>query len=326
LDLSGAGVSISDFRIDGYNIIDLITGGYTVSDLRSGGYTAATFKTAGYSASTLLSAGFTGNELRLAGFTITELFGANFTLSELKLAGFTAGEFKSSGYTAAELVGVGFSAGQLKAGSYSLSEVVNTGFTPAALFGSGVYDYSEVVAGGYTLPGFIFDISSSVWNSQLSVSYPIQNAGGSFSDLSLSFVSYTATNKTNVWIQWSSYSKQSANDGLKFNTNVNYFNEPSIVIKQFGSVPLVNMTDISNGSFYLFAGKITATDVPVLSNPGLAYCFYNSTASSFGNLYAWNTSGVTNMSSMFAGCSQFNQDISGWNTSAVTNMSAMFAG
>jgi surface protein len=40
----------------------------------------------------------------------------------------------------------------------------------------------------------------------------------------------------------------------------------------------------------------------------------------------WNTSAVTNMSSMFSRAAAFNQNIGSWNTSAVTDMSAMFSG
>jgi surface protein len=42
------------------------------------------------------------------------------------------------------------------------------------------------------------------------------------------------------------------------------------------------------------------------------------------NIGAWNTSAVTNMSSMFYLANAFNQNIGAWNTSAVTNMNYMF--
>ncbi|QVK01550.1 DUF285 domain-containing protein [Mycoplasma mycoides subsp. capri] len=40
----------------------------------------------------------------------------------------------------------------------------------------------------------------------------------------------------------------------------------------------------------------------------------------------WDTSNVTDMSYMFNGAKNFNQDISNWNTSKVKNMSFMFSG
>lgn len=44
------------------------------------------------------------------------------------------------------------------------------------------------------------------------------------------------------------------------------------------------------------------------------------------NISSWDTSSVTNMGSMFYGASNFNQSISAWNTSSVTDMSYMFQG
>ena len=40
----------------------------------------------------------------------------------------------------------------------------------------------------------------------------------------------------------------------------------------------------------------------------------------YGHISLWDTSNVTNMSSMFDGATNFNQDIGNWNTSNVTNM------
>ncbi|KAK7237906.1 hypothetical protein SO694_00022439 [Aureococcus anophagefferens] len=44
----------------------------------------------------------------------------------------------------------------------------------------------------------------------------------------------------------------------------------------------------------------------------------------YGHISSWDTSKVTDMSSMFFYADAFNQDLSGWDTSAVTDMSAMF--
>ena len=41
---------------------------------------------------------------------------------------------------------------------------------------------------------------------------------------------------------------------------------------------------------------------------------------------AWDTSSVTDMSGMFLGTKDFNEDISNWDTSSVKYMSVMFAG
>ena len=58
-----------------------------------------------------------------------------------------------------------------------------------------------------------------------------------------------------------------------------------------------------------------------------AYCadFNQDISTDSVNNY-WNTSRVTNMSQMFRFCGSFNQDISNWDTGACTNMSNMFDG
>ena len=48
--------------------------------------------------------------------------------------------------------------------------------------------------------------------------------------------------------------------------------------------------------------------------------------STYGDINTWNTSNITNMSSLFNSKSTFNSDISNWDVSNVTNMNAMFYG
>lgn len=52
--------------------------------------------------------------------------------------------------------------------------------------------------------------------------------------------------------------------------------------------------------------------------------FENSMLRNFSGIETWDTSNVTNMSSMFRGAKSFNHDISNWNVSKVKNMSNMF--
>ena len=44
----------------------------------------------------------------------------------------------------------------------------------------------------------------------------------------------------------------------------------------------------------------------------------------YGHISLWNTSNVTDMSLMFNGATNFNEDIGNWDTSNVTDMSSMF--
>jgi surface protein len=51
---------------------------------------------------------------------------------------------------------------------------------------------------------------------------------------------------------------------------------------------------------------------------------FNNAIAFNGFIETWNTTSVTNMAAMFIGASTFNQDIGSWNTSSVTNMANMF--
>ncbi|WP_198137130.1 BspA family leucine-rich repeat surface protein, partial [Sphingobacterium spiritivorum] len=74
--------------------------------------------------------------------------------------------------------------------------------------------------------------------------------------------------------------------------------------------------------------KITATDVPDLSNVGDMSRMFQGCYSLNGpaNIGTWNTANVTNMFYLFYGTRIFNQNIGDWNTSNVTNMGGMFQG
>lgn len=87
------------------------------------------------------------------------------------------------------------------------------------------------------------------------------------------------------------------------------------------------------GSVYgMFAGcsklQITATDIPNFSNvANMERMFAGCTAlNTVPNMNSWDVSKVNSMYLMFAGATNFNQDIGNWNTSKVTNMGSMFNG
>lgn len=131
---------------------------------------------------------------------------------------------------------------------------------------------------------------------------------------------------------------------------LNNFNNSNLLleIKQWGGGEWSSMNQAFSGASNL---KITATDVPDLSEvTDLSYMFFNASsvnsdfidwdvsgvtkmnntfdnASSFnGNLSDWNVSEVTDMSYMFTNANAFNSDISNWNISHVTNATGMFYG
>ena len=94
-------------------------------------------------------------------------------------------------------------------------------------------------------------------------------------------------------------------------------------VENWGTANWTSMLNAFQGCSNL---NITAADVPDLSLVSLCNSMFGGCSILTGptNINSWNTSAVTNMSSMFAGASSFNQPIGAWNTNAVTNMSSMF--
>ncbi|AYQ33873.1 BspA family leucine-rich repeat surface protein [Runella sp. SP2] len=94
-------------------------------------------------------------------------------------------------------------------------------------------------------------------------------------------------------------------------------------IKQWGTVAWTSMQNAFWGCSNM---TLTATDTPNFAavtdmSSMFAYCSsFNQSVSNF------NTATVTNMSGMFGECSAFNQSVSSFNTEKVTNMSYMFSG
>ncbi len=94
-------------------------------------------------------------------------------------------------------------------------------------------------------------------------------------------------------------------------------------VTQWGSVPWSSMQFAFVGSKSL---QISATDIPNLTGvTNMSSMFRGCTIlNGPSNINDWNISAVTDIYYIFQGCSAFNQDIGNWNTTAVTDMSYMF--
>jgi len=309
-------------RVTGYTASELKTAGYSAGELNGGGYSATELKVANYTILSLYIGEYTATELKVAGYSVVEMKGAGYNAYQLRIAEYSASELRSANFTLEELINAGYNVSELRIAQYTASELKALGYTIIQLQ-SGGYTLAQLVQAEYDIFAFLFkfDISNTSLNNNLSI--PVVNGSNSFIDLS----SYNTENGdiTTVTVAWSSYQNLNVFDGLSFNTSVvSYGNDPSINIKQFNGIALPNMTTSNNASFNGFTGKITAIDVPTISNIGLSYCFYNSICSQFGNIGNWNTSKVVNMNNMFYGAINFNQPIDTWNTSKVLNTSNMF--
>jgi surface protein len=94
-------------------------------------------------------------------------------------------------------------------------------------------------------------------------------------------------------------------------------------IIQWGTTVWTSMRDAFFGCSNL---NITATDIPNLASVSdMSNMFQNCfNLSTVPNINTWNTSAVTNMASLFRGCSKFNEKIGNWNTAKVFTMVRMF--
>ncbi|MGQ7846585.1 BspA family leucine-rich repeat surface protein, partial [Granulosicoccus sp. 3-233] len=93
-------------------------------------------------------------------------------------------------------------------------------------------------------------------------------------------------------------------------------------IEQWGNVAFENWSDGFDGASNLVYNASDAPDLTGVTD--LSDMFKDSAFN--GDIGSWDTSGVTRMSSMFAGATAFNQDIGAWNTGNVTHMNLMFSG
>ena len=98
------------------------------------------------------------------------------------------------------------------------------------------------------------------------------------------------------------------------------------LVSQWGTNKWKAMAHAFHGTLNI---NVTAIDSPDLSGldvpKSLASMFESCESMTYGDsINNWNTSGVTDMSRMFAGTNAFNSPIGKWDVSSVTNMQAMF--
>ena len=199
--------------------------------------------------------------------------------------------------------------------------------------------YSQTELMGYSIVDlsankFVFDLTKALWDASGNKS-PIININGSFAGLTYNYATslYDGTKYT-VTATWTSFTDNGTTlDGLQFRQSGTpaYLSNASIEIIAFGGVPLSRNTGqaLENGIFASFAGKISAIDAPrILPNTSFCGAFYASAivTANFGNIGAWTTTNVNNMSFIFHNATAFNQYVGNWDTSNVTTLLYVFCG
>jgi surface protein len=178
--------------------------------------------------------------------------------------------------------------------------------------------YNWTINDGGLQAALSFEVDTTAWDSTI----PVINTDSSFTTLTTN--TYTSGTKTIVNVEFV-YASITNNDGLKFYDQVSYSNNSSLLIYSFNSIPL----SISGSQLRGFTGTIqTAAGVPtILSNTSLASALRDTgsmSSSDYGDIANWITTNAVNMSNMFDGATNFDENIGGWNTANVTDVSLMF--
>ncbi len=112
------------------------------------------------------------------------------------------------------------------------------------------------------------------------------------------------------------------------NGNKNVTNEDNLAV-EFRFIPKDTLAlRIFINSAHVYLGAIDISNITDLT---YAFSIYDNARvqenprKDFSGIEKWDTSKVTKMLGVFAGCVNFNHDISSWNTSNVTNTEVMFA-
>ena len=121
-----------------------------------------------------------------------------------------------------------------------------------------------------------------------------------------------------------------SNDGLRFFSVVDYYNDPSLEIVSFGNIPLSRRDDTGKGNhFHGMKGKIAsdAGSPTILSDTSLSFSFFKTgemLTEDYGSVHKWDITKVTSLRGTFSGATNFNSDITSWNIENVTDLAYTF--
>lgn len=108
---------------------------------------------------------------------------------------------------------------------------------------------------------------------------------------------------------------------ITFNNDLSKNPLKIISIEQWGNIAWATMENAFYGCMFL---DVKATDIPDLSLVNSAKNMCYECNSITGPVGSWDVSSITDMSYMFAGIEQFNENLNTWDVSNVTNMEGLF--
>jgi len=117
-------------------------------------------------------------------------------------------------------------------------------------------------------------------------------------------------------------------DATAFNQDIRAWDVSSVPVgkfdNMFGGDAVFRNAHISDPSYAKFFGFTVLTNDNIQTAVDLWFSDVNAAKITYGHISYWDTSGVTNMNSLFNEKTTFNDDISRWDTSNVTTMYKMF--
>jgi intracellular multiplication protein IcmE len=332
-DLFNYGFLKRDFSNNGWEVWNLMDASFIKTDYQITGYSIPDLqRQSGWKidSSGIVVKGFnTKSVYSNVGYSVKDLYLGNIKKYSNEEPQYG---FEELGYSVQDIIDAGLTT-QLQQLGYDISDVSNIGFTKKKydLVGFSVYDLldyfpvNQVISLGYSsqvtnaYKNFIYKVSTSKWNSFSSKKYPINNIY-SFQDISFNSIDDNSGNTT-ITISWSSFINYTTNDGLSLNPyTFCFYNEPTLVIKQFGGIPLSRNSAINTNFFQFidFKGKIEAIDSPrFLPDTSLYNAFSGSTSSIFQRIPSWQTFQITDLRNLFFNVSYFKERIGNWNFSHI---------
>lgn len=190
--------------------------------------------------------------------------------------------------------------------------------------------YRSILALGGSSDEFIMRVDTTIAGATPSNQFEIKTSGGPYNydvdwgDGQTDTGVTSATGITHTYATGGEYDIKISGTFPRIYYNNNSEGDKITEIKNWGIIQWQSFDRAFYGCGNL---DLTATDYPDLTNCTTLARIFNG-CSSFentnGSISGWDTSTITNMEGVFAGCVLFNQSVNNWDVSNVTNMAELW--